>query len=231
MAGVSHDDGYLNDLKEFRGDQGEQITLVESYPARPGFMRLGLPIMLFPGVFRTKILPSHGANQPRRQSQEQLPLPSLQVAQDEAHDTALVGSDGYPNPVSDLKIPTQQKKLVSEILQGKRKGVLYNRNHIRLDRALKHPGGTYEPHQVSFERKKGQNGYCNDYYLGGECTRSGCTLTHDVVLEARELDVLRWLACKEYRCFYPNKCRNLHCYRLHACSPRDTRQERSEAGR
>ncbi|KAK8078637.1 hypothetical protein PG996_004807 [Apiospora saccharicola] len=218
LAGVSHDDGYLNDLKDFKGDQGERITLVESYPARPGFMRFGLPITSFPGIFRNEMLPSHGAPQPTRESQEQRPLQPFQVHQSDHGSVEHVRSDSYPSPV-EMKCPTQEKELVREILQGKRKGILYNRNRVRLDRVLKHPGGLNEPHQVSYERKRQGRKFCNQHYLGGGCPKRerGCKLVHNVLLKPEELGVLRFLARTSFRCYTGVRCDDSLCFMSHTC--------------
>ncbi|KAK8093386.1 C-x8-C-x5-C-x3-H type zinc finger protein [Apiospora hydei] len=192
LAGVTHDAGYLNDLKEFKGDQGDRITLVESYP----------------DVFRTEMLPSQGAPKPRRQSQEQTAPPLQMDHHGTGNDAALMRNDGYPRP----------SERVSKMNDST--GSFYNRSHVRIDRILKHPGNRNEPHQISFVRKKnGRQGFCNDHYLGGGgCTRTDCKLINDVVLEPRELDILRYLARLNFRCYAgPKECRNMACYKSHTC--------------
>lgn len=224
--GVSHDDGYRNDLKSFKGDQGERITLVESYPARPGFVELGLPITSFPGVFRTEMLPSHGAPPPRRQSPEQQPLPPLQMAQDGSHESAAAVTDrcsslqGITSPALEGQTPN-----VRELLKDRRRArIYYNRNRVRIDAVLESPGGLDEPHQVSLEAKKPTRlgkkvGFCNDYYLAGRCKRplGTCDLTHDVALTDKEKGVLRFLACKRFKCNKGVRCRDFSCYLPHTC--------------
>ncbi|KAK7949354.1 uncharacterized protein PG986_010240 [Apiospora aurea] len=212
LAGVTHDAGYLNDLKELKGDQGNRITLVESYPARSEFKRFGLPIKSFPGVFRTEMLPSAGTFRPRRQSEEQMDQHTTST------DTALVRKNSHPGPV-DKASPMQLAPIVREMLQdGGRNRVYYNRNRVRIDKVLQHPGSRYAPHQVSLERKRGgRKGFCNDHYLGGRCKRVNCTLIHDEKLDSDELVVLRWLACTRFSCFNGSDCRDFSCYFPHTC--------------
>ncbi|KAK7919929.1 hypothetical protein PG985_007951 [Apiospora marii] len=224
LAGVSHDDGYVNDLKPFKDDQGERITLVESYKARPDFTRLGLPITSFPGVFRTQMLPSHGTAQPRRQSQEQQPLPPLQMAQDGPHENADAVNSNYAG-LKEITSPAleDQTPNVRELLKDRRRArIYYNRNRVRIDAILEGPGDYDAPHQVSLRNKRESRngrGFCNDYYLAGRCKRpaGACDLTHDVALTDKEKGVLRFLACRRWKCNKGVRCRDLSCYLPHTC--------------
>jgi len=56
LAGCCHDNGYLHDLREYRGVTDEKLVLVETTTAEPGFRGLGYPLIRFDDVFRSEPL-------------------------------------------------------------------------------------------------------------------------------------------------------------------------------
>ncbi|KXJ86322.1 hypothetical protein Micbo1qcDRAFT_36252 [Microdochium bolleyi] len=56
LAGCCHDNGYLHDLREYRGVADDKLVLLETTTAEPGFRSLGYPIIRFDNVFRTEPL-------------------------------------------------------------------------------------------------------------------------------------------------------------------------------
>ncbi|KAH7027905.1 uncharacterized protein B0I36DRAFT_328184 [Microdochium trichocladiopsis] len=56
LAGCCHDNGYLHDLREYRGVADEKLVLLETTTAEPGFRSLGYPLIRFDDVFRSEPL-------------------------------------------------------------------------------------------------------------------------------------------------------------------------------
>ena len=156
------------------------------------------------------MLPSHGASQPRRQSQPQAPLPPLQTNQYENSNATPVRKDNYPSPV-DMESPTSKGVTVRELLKDKRRArIRYNSNHVRIDPSLTNPYGF-------LEKPPGRKGYCNEHYLGGKCRRHVCDLEHEAEVDANKKEIMRYLAQRAYRCAMGNSCVNFNCYMAHHC--------------
>lgn len=53
IAGCCHDNGYLHDLRDYKGLADDRVVLLETTQAEPGFRSLGFPIIRFDEVFRS----------------------------------------------------------------------------------------------------------------------------------------------------------------------------------
>ncbi|KAI5866253.1 hypothetical protein GGS23DRAFT_617342 [Durotheca rogersii] len=56
LAGCCHDNGYLHDLRDYKGVSDNRLVLLETTLAEPGFRTLGFPILRFDDVFRSEPL-------------------------------------------------------------------------------------------------------------------------------------------------------------------------------
>lgn len=75
LAGCCHDNGYLHDLRDYKGVPDGALVLIETTQAEPSFGDLGFPIVRFENVFRSQPL----NNETKRVAQTMPPPPLTEV--------------------------------------------------------------------------------------------------------------------------------------------------------
>ncbi|RYP13542.1 hypothetical protein DL767_010680 [Monosporascus sp. MG133] len=91
LAGCCHDNGYLHDLRDYKGLPDDRVVLLETTPAEPGFRSLGFPIVRFDDVFRSDPL-----NNETKHSM--LPPPGLQPMPIRVQSPPETNSEPFPRP-------------------------------------------------------------------------------------------------------------------------------------
>jgi hypothetical protein len=210
-----NDNGYLPFFDEFKQDASIawKVTLVETTPAEPGFLKLGFKVTSFPRVFKSDpLITAKPAHKPAPLVKTLSILsPVLDPTPADATDMengakswsniARSGPTSAPSPLSVRKLPDQRFYLV-------------NSQNDRVDPAL--PRYEFEAER-KFKEKTGKNGnFCNERYLIGKCTKVYCNYQHDEKLSPAELLVLKHKA-RSLRCTWGSECREIDCYQGHHC--------------
>ncbi|EME42490.1 hypothetical protein DOTSEDRAFT_73356 [Dothistroma septosporum NZE10] len=229
--GPCHDNGYINDLAPYSGDTAlaDRLTLIETRPAEPGFLGLGLKRMKVENVFRDRDIPKPGAPSMtlplRKQSTMQSSVmafspgavqsPSPARSSDEERGSsgsassswAAVGKNGVENGFKTINIaPKKAKKL---------KHISFNAAGQRIDEAL--PKFDVESVRTFDDRvKKAKTNLCNQYHLNGHCGNAYCTFEHGAKLTLGELLVLKHKS-RGLMCSQGTSCDKIDCYLGHHC--------------
>lgn len=233
--GPCHDNGYLPVLEPYRLDPAtsSRLTLIETTPATPGFMQLGLPrIRCSPRLFRSDNLP---ASAPAKFNGTPSPFqPPMPVRTNTVPVPAPVNASSIPFiPQSPSPAPSENSTASStwatvgktgatskniNIASKKapaKKYILLNVHDERVDAPLppEDPKASSRFHDMI----KAYGNYCNHYHLTGKCKAGEyCDYHHGEVLTPGEKLVLKHKA-RSLSCPGKYMCRNMECFLGHHC--------------
>ena len=179
-----HDNGYLVVLERYKRDYASRLTLIETRPAEPGFLELGLRTVRFPRIFRTDNLPSKPTGLP-------YPVPiapamrSNSAVQMHPNSAPFVPQSASPAPSSDSaasstwatvgKSGTTSKTInIASKKASARRYVLLNVDDERVDPEL--PRSDPGAEKRFTDRLKTIGKYCNNYHLTGKCKLTDASL-------------------------------------------------------
>jgi hypothetical protein len=228
-----HDNGYLPVLESYRREHAARITLIETRPAEPGFVELGLKRISIPRVFRSDNLPAN----PMKPLALASPTPSKSTLRGltalQANSVAFVppvapkSSSPAPSIDSTSSAPASSWAVVGKsgvasktinIAPKKtpaRKFILLNVDGDRLDAELPRSDPAAENRYA--ERLKTSGKCCNSYHLTGKCEAGEyCDYVHGEKLSPGELLVLKHKA-RSRSCVNKFLCRDFNCTFGHHC--------------
>ena len=178
------DFGYLPTLESYRRDYASRLTLIETRPADPGFVALGLNRVRFPMILRSDNLPGKPTNgiaspppmvpQMRSNSGPQMPP----ISQMQPNSAPFVPQSASPAPSSDSatsstwatvgKSGTPAKNInIASKKAPARRFVLLNVYDERLDAEL--PRSDPGAEKRFGDRLKSTGKFCNSFHLNGKC--------------------------------------------------------------
>ncbi|QIW95473.1 hypothetical protein AMS68_000991 [Peltaster fructicola] len=227
--GPCSDNGYLTTLESLKPDPNlaMKITLIETRPAEPGFIRLNFERIGIPAVFRSTNLPERPLGKNGGSSNIEFIRPSPRPA------IAVVSSaPAVAPPASATDSTSSDQETTSWITVGKNlvKGggnlnsknkpqskayILLNSKDERVDPDLEEPGTAAERR---FKYLTEDQKMCNDYHLRGVCPvgEKKCPHMHGERLSADMLLVLRAKA-RGLPCGSGSRCRDFDCTFGHHC--------------
>jgi len=203
--GPCSDTGYVPVLESYKRDFGSRITLLETRPAEPGFVELGLGRVRFPRVFRSDNLPFKTATMPSMpvfaSPTVARPIP-VSSSQMQPAIASFIPRDLSPMASSDSGTSLSTWATVGKNTgsNGKtidvaskkasvRRHILLNAWDDRVDVPLPRPEQSAEKRFNDRLKKDGK--FCNNFHLTGECKWSvqasdafERALTYDVLIRS-----------------------------------------------
>ncbi|USW48662.1 Putative Zinc finger, CCCH-type [Septoria linicola] len=222
-----HDNGYLPVLESYRREHGSRITLIETRPAEPGFVEVGLSRIQMPRIFRSDNLPGGPV---KAMPNVMLDTATNLISAPLGSSWATVGKNG----ASTKTISIAPKKTAT------RKFILVNTYDERIDIELPRTDPAAETRFVKRAETFGK--LCNSYHLMGRCERGEyCDYYHGekvaggeklvLMHKARSLSCPSKYTCREAICPYGHHCKfGKMCY-LDRCFFADTHSMDLEAAK
>lgn len=180
--GPCNDNGYLPVLEGYKRDYASRLTLIETRPAEPGFVALGLKRVRFPRVFRSDNLPGR----PFFTSSPPAPVASPPTAPPsrstsgvsmQPMSASFIPRNPSPAPSADSgsstwatigkSVPTPKTIILTTKKAPPRRCILLNVYDERVDAELPRCDGSAERRFT--ETLKNDGKYCNNYHLTGKC--------------------------------------------------------------
>lgn len=222
-----HDAGYVHDLRPYVDEHAateQRIVLVETTPAHTKIKALGLPVIQFGGLFRSKPLPSRTDLSPRNQSSAVMAAAQRPKTPLPASPRVIASSNGgvpINHQVSYAKAGGQeghQNFVITKRSAASTRTVNFNRDGHRLDTPMKLPSSALA--QASYTRKAADakpKALCNAFYLNGNCPwKTTCDKEHGVKLSVEELVIHRFRA-RTAVCYSGKFCDDTECVHGHHC--------------
>ncbi|GIZ39005.1 hypothetical protein CKM354_000239800 [Cercospora kikuchii] len=226
-----HDNGYLPVLESYRREHASRMTLIETRPAEPGYVELGLRRIQMPTLFRSdnlpggpvKSMPTVALEAPKNfagmpnavLSPQPKKLPNRTGLSTQAQNAAIMPKSPSPAPSNESNGsswatigknggPTKTINIAPQ-KKPDRKFILVNRYNERIDEDLPRTDPAAENR---FQKRTETYGkHCNSYHLLGRCERGEyCDYHHGEKLTAGERLVLK------------HKARSLSCPKKIACA-------------
>ncbi|CAK1354150.1 unnamed protein product [Cercospora beticola] len=236
-----HDNGYLPVLESYRREHASRMTLIETRPAEPGYVELGLRRIQMPTLFRSdnlpggpvKSMPTVALEAPTKfagmsnavLSPQPKKLPNRTGLSTQAQNAAIMPKAPSPAPSNESNGsswatigknggPTKTINIAPQ-KKPNRRSILVNRYNERIDEDLPRTDPAAENR---FQKRTETYGkHCNSYHLLGRCERGEyCDYHHGEKLTAGERLVLmhkaRSLSCpKKIACVDPICPYGHHC--------------------
>jgi hypothetical protein len=218
FAGL-HDNGYLNILKPYEHDSdiSSQITLLETLPAESGFKALGLRIVSFDNVFRTKAFDR--ASSPPRKFDNPRPASIISPITTLSPNPTPAGLPPFENPSWATATKTGAQNKVISIAPAKSSTpgppfYFVNNDQQRVDEKLPFlKASDREEFRIFTKTTK----VCNQFYLGDYCPKKAdCPFSHKKKLSPGQLLALRHQA-RNIGCKDGLGCYDETCYLGHSC--------------